>query len=333
MNDKPDNIKHLTKKHWIIAGASLVAVVVVLILVLALTLVGKIQTTKPALDKPSVGLLYEKASESEAYMVAGIGVCKDSNIVIPSEHNGLPVVGIRYEAFKDCTQIKSIKIPDGVTKINYAAFEGCTSLTDVEISNDVTYIGHYAFKDCTALSNVTIPDRANTIASDAFSNCTSLEVIYWNARACTEVASESFKNCTSLKTIVIGENVTMMPKYVFSNCTSLETVYWNAIACTEAGLHNGSIFKNCTSLKTVVIEDNVTIIPDYAFYDSKSLTSVTIPNSVTSIGWGAFQHCWALREIHYNGTTAQWNAISKGSYWNEPTGSYTVYCTDGNIKK
>ena len=61
--------------------------------------------------------------------------------------------------------------------------------------------------------------------------------------------------------------------------------------------------------------------------------SVTIPDSVTSIESDAFRYCRSLTEINFEGTKAQWKAISKGSNWNYNTGAYTIYCTDGNIGK
>ena len=54
---------------------------------------------------------------------------------------------------------------------------------------------------------------------------------------------------------------------------------------------------------------------------------------VTKLGDYAFEDCSSLKSINYNGTKAQWNAISKGSNWNYSTGNYIIYCTDGNISK
>ena len=68
-------------------------------------------------------------------------------------------------------------------------------------------------------------------------------------------------------------------------------------------------------------------------FNANGGTSVTIPDSVTEVGNYAFLYCSSLTSINYNGTKAQWNAISKGSPWNSYTGNYTIYCTDGNISK
>ena len=85
-------------------------------------------------------------------------------------------------------------------------------------------------------------------------------------------------------------------------------------------------FCYCDSLTSIVIPDSVTSIGDRAFYNCDSLTSVIIGDSVTSIGSYAFYYCNSLTSIKYRGTQSQWNAISKGSYWNYGTGNYTITC-------
>ena len=71
----------------------------------------------------------------------------------------------------------------------------------------------------------------------------------------------------------------------------------------------------------------------YAFEGCSNLTSVTIPDSVTSIGNYAFKDCSNLTEITFTGTKEQWKNIKKGSYWNSGTGNYTVHCSDGYLLK
>ena len=89
----------------------------------------------------------------------------------------------------------------------------------------------------------------------------------------------------------------------------------------------------CSSLTSITIPDGVTSIGSAAFYGCSSLTSITIPTGVTSIGDSAFKYCSSLTSITYGGTKAQWEAISLGSDWNSDTGNYTVTCTDGTLSK
>ncbi len=92
-------------------------------------------------------------------------------------------------------------------------------------------------------------------------------------------------------------------------------------------------FSYRSSLVSVTIPDSVTWIGWGAFVGCDDLTSITIPDSVTIIGEEAFCNCESLTEINFTGTKAQWNSISKDSYWDDGTGSYVVHCTDGDIAK
>jgi hypothetical protein len=74
------------------------------------------------------------------------------SVTIPQEveynNTKLKVTSIDNSAFKNCTGLKSITIPNSVTSIGYDVFYGCTGLTSVTIPNSVTSIGSYAFDCC-----------------------------------------------------------------------------------------------------------------------------------------------------------------------------------------
>lgn len=104
-------------------------------------------------DAPSYseGLAFSLMSDGNSYGVSGIGTCTDTDIIIPSVHNGERVSGIKLQAFYNNTNITSVVIPNSVTYINKHAFNGCTSLASVVIPESVTTIGYYAFQNCTNL--------------------------------------------------------------------------------------------------------------------------------------------------------------------------------------
>ena len=103
-------------------------------------------------------------------------------------------VSISNNAFKDCTNLTSITIPNSVTDIGYSAFEGCTSLTSITIPNSVTFIDDSAFYGCTSLTSITIPNGV------------------------TEIYKSTFQGCTSLTSITIPNSVTYIGENAFFGC-------------------------------------------------------------------------------------------------------------------
>ena len=224
---------------------------------------------------------------------------------IPEKINGKSVTSIGNCAFRYCTSLKSITIPNSVMEIGSSAFSGCSSLTSITIPNSVTEIGVYAFKGCTSLTSITIPNSVTNIGDSTFWGCSSLTAIYVTVdnKNYTSVNGVLFnKDKTALicypagktdKSYNITNSVTSIGDYAFNGCSSLTSVTIpNSV--TEIG---GSAFVGCASLKSITMPNGVTSIGDMAFYKCSSLTSITIPDSVTSIGSSAFSDCSKLRSI------------------------------------
>lgn len=101
--------------------------------------------------------------------------------------------------------------------------------------------------------------------------------------------------------------------------------------CTIVAL--GACNDRTVSIPSAISGYKVTGIGDSAFENATNVATVYIPSTVTQIGEKAFYGCTGLTGISYQGTTSQWNAITKGLQWNGSTGNYTVQCTNGNITK
>ena len=205
------------------------------------------------------------------------------------------VTSIGDSAFEGCTNLATVTIPDSVTSIGDSAFEGCTSLAIVTIPNSVTSIGHSAFFGCTSLTTVTIPDSVTSIFFSTFSACTSLTSITI-PNGVTSIGDCAFEYCTNLTSITIPESVTSIGYKAFYN-----TGYYNNLSNWQydvlyIGVH---LIEAKTPLSgSYIIIDGTKTIADYAFYNHTNLTSITISNSVTSIGNGAFYYCTGLRIVN-----------------------------------
>ena len=126
--------------------------------------------------------------------------------------------------------------------------------------------------------------------------------------------------------VIVCEGITNISQKAFRYATSLTEI---AIPASVGNIGN-SAFSDCSNLTTITIPTTVTSIGASAFRGCTSLTEIAIPTSVTSIGGGVFSGCVSLTEITYNGTTAQWDSITKGKLL-EYNKTVIVHCTDGDI--
>ena len=107
-------------------------------------------------QRVSVGLAYSFTTVGNVTTatVAGMGGCTDSEVIIPAEINGVPVVAISEEAFYDNSNITSVVIPDSIKTIGINAFWRCNNLKSITIGTGLTSVERNAFSYCNALSTV-----------------------------------------------------------------------------------------------------------------------------------------------------------------------------------
>ena len=135
--------------------------------------------------------------------IAGIGTCKDKDIVIPEEINGQTIESISKKAFQQNSNIESIIIPNTVTSIGNYAFNECSAIKQICLGNGLTDIGEHAFDSCVNLLEISLPYGISVLRESTFTYCVSLREVY------------------------IPNSVTNIEAMVFYMCNSLTDIYYN----------------------------------------------------------------------------------------------------------
>ncbi len=213
--------------------------------------------------------------EGNAYTVTGVG--EEMVVVIPAEHEGLPVTKIQGHhgtgAFAQ-KEFTSVTIPDTITEIGQNTFYGCRQLVTVNIGVDseLAIIGNNAFSACSSLTDIAIPQGVTTIGNSAFNNCSVIS--FSVASGNTAYRSENGHLIeSSTQTLIRGANNSTVP-------------------------------------------DGVKVLEARSFQRTSGITELNIPKSVEKIG-NSFINESTVTKINYAGTEAEWNAIEKSAtMWN-----------------
>ena len=231
------------------------------------------------------------------------------------------VTSIGYSSFVGCTGLKDITIGSGLTSLGDNTFASCTGLTSVTIPDSVASIGYYAFHGCSGLKSVTIPDSVTSIAYNAFLDCISLENIDIG-NSVTSIGHDAFYGTGYYNDDANWtDNVLYIGNYLIK---AKDDIRGNYSIQSGTKLIAEEAFENCAGLTSITIPDSVTSINNGAFADCIGLKSLTIPNSVTSIGGRAFADCAGLSDVYYAGSETDWGNINI-KFSNNPLLNATIH--------
>lgn len=233
-----------------------------------------------------------------------------------------------YGILNNCTSLKKITVPEGVTKLPGSIFEEATGLTEVNLPSTLTEIGSSAFYRCTSLKKANIPDSVTWIGMKAFKGCTALtewhypenlERVGWSL---IEGTSGIFTDCTNLKTITVPNGITTLPEYMFFGANCVEEIY---LPSSLTAIPNGA-FYDCVSLKklSTLSLTNVVTVGGQAFRNCSSLERLELPDTVKEIGYYAFKDCKNLRYWKFPPSLQKTGTASNNGYNFEGCESLTL---------
>lgn len=240
----------------------------------------------------SSDFIYKLNPSATGYIITDIDYSKYNpdtiSIMIPSQYNGLPVVGIADNVFKDMQRIKRVEIPDSVTSIGSNAFRGCIGLTSITLpfvgnGTNETYFG-YIFGAYSCSDN------------SRYVPATLKEVIITSARS---IGDSAFEGCSGLTSILIPDSVTSIGESAFSGCVNLNyNNYDNGLYLGNKNNPYVVLIKAInTNITEIEINEKTHIIYFGALFGCSELISLMVPNGVTNIGYKAFSGCSNLANL------------------------------------
>ncbi len=251
------------------------------------------------------------------------------DIIFPSTYNGKAVTRIVssqsvFAIPNDYrTEIENVTIPDSIVAIDDFAFEFCVSITEINIPNSVKSIGEKCFYGCTSLKNITLPESVTEIPSYAFSNCEALESVSLSNNT-TSIGAYAFSSCSSLASISFGNKMTTVGGGAFGGCHDLTRVNVDSLATwLNIEFETGNMFMLSDShsnplyyahnlyidgekLTDLVLPEGTAQINAHAF-SGCSIQSVTVPESLVSVGDFAFYACENLTAVRISDLAAWCN--------------------------
>ena len=202
------------------------------------------------------------------------------------------LTSIDYWAFKDCSSLTEINFPDSLTSIYGWAFKGCSSLTEINFPDSLTYIGDRAFYGCTSLTEINFPDSLTSIDSYAFAYCSSLKKITYHKKT-EELLKDYFGDkWNSFEKVLIAEDLPKVPsneKKFAATFKEIEELFAKAKTCDPDAL---------VQLKNFIKRAQDLIASLYYDGNKKNAVgSIILSEDITSIDACEFKDCDKLEKI------------------------------------
>jgi hypothetical protein len=260
------------------------------------------------------GYSYDVINGNEAEITAYTGT-EMTTFNIPSNFGDYTVTSIGDGAFSDNDYMQTLNIPATINNIGVQAFECCAALSGVYIQSASLTIGENAFFGCSSLVTVNLGDGVTSIGANAFADCSKLININIPNTITSIDAGTAFGGCTRMSSINVAEGA---PNYYSENGVLFGR---NGIGGDVSMLK----YPEGKEDTNYAIPAGVKTLRYGALRNLAKLETLSVPTSVKSIDSGAVYNCPKLKDVYYEGTEAQWNAITIGAAENNSLTNATIH--------
>lgn len=241
------------------------------------------------------------------------------------------ITSIGAYAFSDLLNVTNVSLPSTVTEINYGAFMYCVSLTDITLPDGITSIAPNCFY-MTGLSSISIPEGVTTIEGHAFTNTPNLKDIYIPSSV-TYISTVAFNHCgdgveTRYHLSPNNQSYVIYDGVLFTKDMSTLVTFLNFEAESSYTIPDTvstigvAAFLQC-NIAGISIPERTSKISEEAFLLCANLTDISLPHSLTEVGWAAFDDT-SLVNVSYNGTKQEWTQINIHDK-NDPLTNATIH--------
>lgn len=246
------------------------------------------------------------------------------------------VTEIGSAAFEYCSVLVNVNLPPKLTIISQQLFSDCSSITEINIPSGVKTIGNFAFQNCTSLEKVNIPDGVTNIGSYAFSGCRSLKTLYI-PDSVSSIGYDALAGLESLESISVGENnpkyysrdgVLFTKKLDYYDSYGFESLILYPMSKPDEiytvppltignnGQRVGTAFRGNPYLKVLKFSSGESTrfgTIDSQIYELINLKEVHFPINTGIIDPGAFNGCYAITDVYYDGCAERWEKIKNSA--------------------
>ena len=258
--------------------------------------------TKTATVSADISYIYSSVGKN--YSVKSLSTSLSGDIVLAAEVDNIKVYALPQNAFNNCKEITTMTLPAGLEVLGSSSMYGCSALTKINMPDSINEFVGSVFAYCSKLESITIPPLVTNFHRNNIHQCRSIKELYFHKNI-TEFGEKADLGLPALEKIVVEEGNPVYDSR--DNCNALIKTATNTllygtintvIPSSVTRIENYAFASN--SIKSISIPETVTSIGNNVFYSCYSLESVSVPSHITTIPQYMFAHCSKLTTFNFS---------------------------------